>query len=405
VSGEESAIAESVERFYGQHPYPPPFDDIEAYGRSWDDARRRADAHLFAPAEAYRADRSILVAGCGTSQAAHYAVRWPEARVVGIDVSEASVAFTRELKRKHALVNLTVHRLAVERAEELGETFDHVVCTGVLHHLWDPDAGLRALARVLAPTGSLHAMVYAPYGRAGVYILQDYCRRAGVGWSEAEVRDLATTLRALPEDHPIVRLLRTSPDFASVASLADALLHPCDRAYSVPQVLDFIAGTGLAFGRWVRQAPYLPSCGAIATAPHGERLRALAPADQFAAMELFRGTIARHAIVAYHGDAAAQHVVDFAGDRWPDYVPIGLHGTVVVREKLPPGAAAVLINRNHSFTDLYLPLDEREERLFAAVDGERTIRAIASAHGDDYAARDLFARLYDWDQVVFDTSR
>jgi SAM-dependent methyltransferase len=394
-----------VERFYEQHPYPPPLDDLDAYRRTWDDARRRADAHLFWPGEAYRDDRTILVAGCGTSQAAHYAVRWPNARVVGIDVSETSVAFTRELQRVHALDNLTVHRLAVERAEELGETFDHVVCTGVLHHLSDPDAGLRALASVLAPAGALHAMVYAPYGRAGVYMLQDYCRRVGVGWSEPEIHDLAATLRALPQDHPIVTLLRTSPDFASVASLADALLHPCDRAYSIPQLLAFVAGAGLDFGRWVRQAPYLASCGAIATAPHGERLRALAPPEQYAAMELFRGTMVRHAVVAYRRGALPERAVDFAGVRWPDYVPIRLPGTVVVRENLPAGAAAVLINRNHSFTDLYLPVSEREERMFAAVDGERTIGAIAAAHGDRDAARDLFARLYDWDQVVFDASR
>jgi SAM-dependent methyltransferase len=398
-------IDAQVERFYEQHPYPPPVDDVDAYRRTWDDARRRADAHLLWPAAPYRDDRSVLVAGCGTSQAAHYAVRWPNARVVGIDVSETSVAYTRELQRKHGLDNLTVHRLAVERADELGEKFDHVVCTGVLHHLSDPEAGLRALASVLAPVGALHAMVYAPYGRAGVYMLQDYCRRAGVGWSEAEIHDLAATLRALPQDHPIVPLLRTSPDFASVASLADALLHPCDRAYSVPELFAFIAGAGLEFGRWLRQAPYLASCGAIATAPHGERLRALASADQYAAMELFRGTMVRHAVVAYHRGASTEHAVDFAGDRWPGYVPIRLPGTVVVRENLPAGAAAVLINRNHTFNDLYLPLGEHEERMFAAVDGERTIGAIAAAHGDRDAARDLFARLYDWDQVVFDTSR
>lgn len=75
-----------VADFYERHPYPRPVDDLDAYSRVWDDSRRRADSHLFWPAEPYRDDRSILVAGCGTTQAAHYAVRWPRARVVGIDV-------------------------------------------------------------------------------------------------------------------------------------------------------------------------------------------------------------------------------------------------------------------------------------------------------------------------------
>ncbi len=179
--------------------------------------RRRADSHLFWPHEPYRDDRSILVAGCGTSQAAHYAVRWPRARVVGIDLSENSIAYELDLKRKHKLDNLEVRQLAVERAGELGERFDYVVCTGVLHHLADPDAGLRALREVLTPHGALHLMVYAPYGRAGVYMLQDYCRRLGIGASEREINDLAATLKTLPPDHPLVPLLRNSPDFASVA--------------------------------------------------------------------------------------------------------------------------------------------------------------------------------------------
>ena len=102
----EGSVAGRVAEFYEDHPYPPAADDLGAYRRSWDDGRRRADSHLFWPDEPYRDDRSILVAGCGTMQAAHYAVRWPRARVIGIDVSAKSLEFTLELKRKHRLDNL-----------------------------------------------------------------------------------------------------------------------------------------------------------------------------------------------------------------------------------------------------------------------------------------------------------
>jgi len=400
-----AAITARVSDFYETHPYPPPVDDLDADRVAGDDRPRRAESHLFWPAEPYRDDRSVLVAGCGTRQAAHYALRWPRARVIGIDVSANSVAFTQELKRKYALDNLEVRLLAVERAAELGQTFEHVVCTGVLHHLADPDAGLRALRHVLAPEGALHLMVYAPYGRAGIYMLQDYCRRLGVGHAASEIRDLAASLKALPPDHPLVPLLRTSPDFANRAGMADALLHPQDRAYSVPQLLDFLDRAGLAFGRWVRQAPYLPWCGALASTPHASRLAALPPEAQFAAIELFRGTMVRHGVAAYRKDRFAQRaVVDFDGDAWLGYRPIRLPETLAVRERLPPGAAAVLINRNHTYTDLYLPIDARQERLLAAIDGERTIADICRDPGDRSLARAFFRQLWQWDQVVFDTS-
>jgi hypothetical protein len=236
-------------------------------------------------------------------------------------------------------------------------------------------------------------------------MLQEYCRRLGIGHSERDVRELAASLKALPPDHPIAPLLRSSPDFASVAGLADAMLHPNDRAYSVPQLMDLLRDAGLAFGRWVRQAPYLPWCGALRSAPHHARLTALAPEDQHAAIELFRGTMLRHALVAYRADRQGRGALpDFEGDAWPRYVPVRLPDTIAVRENLPPGAAAVLINRNHTYTDLYLPIDGRDEALFSAIDGKRTIGQIAGDRSDLNAARDFFQELWRWDQIVFDAA-
>lgn len=405
-SSDAARMAEQVRAFYEDHPYPPPVDELDRYRRLWDDRqRRRADFHLFWPDEPYREDQNVLVAGCGTSQAAKYALRWPGAKVTGIDVSTTSIEQTETLKRKYRLDNLDVHQLAVEHASDLGRSFDHVVCTGVLHHLPDPDAGLRALRDVLQPGGAMHLMVYAPYGRAGVYLLQDYCRRLGIGATRCEIRELATSLQALPPDHPLLPLLRTSPDFCSEAGLADALLHPRDRAYTVPQFLDFIGEAGLQFGRWIRQAQYLPQCGALANTPHRSLLDRLAPLEQYAAVELFRGTMLRHSAVVYRNDRPGKiPVINFDGDAWQEYVPIRLPGTLCVQEKLPPSAAAVLINRNHTYTDIYLPIDAQQKKLFDAIDGERSIARIVQHPTQHGAARAFFERLWWFDQAVFDAS-
>ena len=106
--------------------------------------KRRSDYHLFWPGKPYKEDYSILIAGCGTSQAAKHALRWPKAQVTGIDVSGTSVRCTEELKRKYNLANLQVRQFPIDRLSDLGTTFDQIVCTGVLHHLADPDAGLAA---------------------------------------------------------------------------------------------------------------------------------------------------------------------------------------------------------------------------------------------------------------------
>jgi SAM-dependent methyltransferase len=398
--------AEEVRDFYERYPYPRPVDSLDKYRLRWQDRRRRrAEYHLFWPDRSYREDQSILVAGCGTSQAAKHALRWPEAQVIGIDFSARSVRCTEDLKGKYNLHNLQVRQLPLDRVSDLGTTFDQIVCTGVLHHLPDPDEGLRSLRSVLKTDGAMHLMVYAPYGRAGIYMLQEFCKRLGIYATDEGIRDLITALKSLPPGHPLENLLREAPDFRQEAALADALLHPQDRAYSVPQLFDFIKTGGLTFGRWIKQAPYSSRCGAIAQIPQASRMAQLSLAEQYAAVELFRGTMVRHSAVVYRDDSpGAPQQVSFSGDAWLDYVPIRMSDTISVQEGLPSGAAAVLINRTHTYRDLFMPIDSTEKRSFDAIDGKRTLGEIAREQRQSDTARALFERLWWYDQVVFDAS-
>lgn len=111
-----------------------------------------------------------------------------------------------------------------------------------------------------------------------------------------------------------------------------------------------------------------------------------------------------HSLVAYRNDRTNGPAICFDGPEWMDYVPIRLPKTVVVEEQLPPGAAAVLINAAHTFTDLYLPVDAPQKALFDAIDGRRSIGEIAPSDGMRSIARVLFERLWEYDQVVFDLS-
>jgi SAM-dependent methyltransferase len=403
-------VTEEVREFYDRYPYPAPVESLEQYRRAWQDQeKRRADYHLFWPGRSYKEDFSVLIAGCGTSQAAKHALRWPAAQVTAIDISTTSVQCTKTLKRKHNLANLQVFQLPIDRVRALEKTFDQIVCTGVLHHLADPDAGLAALRGVLKPDGAMHLMVYAPYGRAGIYMLQEFCRRVGIRATDEGIGELISALRVLPPRHPLETLLREAPDFQREAALADALLHPQDRAYSVPQLFDFIQRAGLTFGRWVKQAPYSPRCGLIARLPQALRMTELSPAEQFASVELFRGTMVRHSVIVYRDDGPDTfRPISFAGDAWISYVPIRMSETICV-ENRPP--AAVLINQNHTYTDLLMTIDTTEKRMFDAIDGRRSIgdileTTLSSSRGQQQPdARAFFERLWWHDQVVFDASR
>ena len=222
------------------------------------------------------------------------------------------------------------------------------------------------------------------------------------------MRDLGTMVGALSSDHPIAGVARQAKDFRNPDALADALLHPQDRAYTVPQLYAWLERCGLSFGRWFEQAPYLPQCGAIAGMPHAARLASLAPPLQHAAVELLRGTMTRHNFVAYRDDRPGEsQPITFEGDAWRNYVPLRLPWTLCIRDRVPPGSAAVLINRAHTYPDLALPIDAAQEQIFAAIDGRRSIDEIlrdAAGAGGDEQARRFIEQLWEYDQIVFDAT-
>jgi len=399
------AGSDPIATFYDRHPYPPPVDDLDALASSAPAGGvDRAGHHLVWPERRPESIGSILVAGCGTAQAARHALRNPGAAVVGIDVSATSIERTERLIARHRIANLTVHRLPIEQVGELDRRFDHIVCTGVLHHLADPDAGLRALRDVLAPGGAVTLMVYARYGRFGVEMIQDYARRLGVTTEPSEIADLVATLRELPTGHPISRLLRETRDFLDDDALADALLNPRERSYDVPELFDLVEGAGLRFGRWSQQAPYRSDCGSLSETPHTSRIAALPEASGFAAMELARGTIDRHTAILFDADDHESGIVDW---HLPTaLVPIVIPTAIAVDDpsRLPTGIAAALLNRAHPASDLVLFVTAPELRLFRSVDGDRTIAGLADLAGQDVDVVSFVRRLWRHDLVVIDAT-
>ena len=120
----------------------------------------------------------------------------------------------------------------------------------------------------------------------------------------------------------------------------------------------------------------------------------------------------RHNLVVYRKDWPCDgQPIRFDDERWQNYIPIRLPRTLCITENLPAGAAAVLLNQSHTYADLVLPIDERQRRLFEAIDGQTTIAEIMdsvfprgerSCHEHALA---FFEQLWWYDQVVFDASQ
>ncbi len=407
-------VLDKVRQLYEEHPYPPPETDLEAYkDRQLIPAGAPcAFYHLFWPERPYRDDLDMLIAGCGTSQATIFALNHPRSSVVGIDVSETSLAHTRRLADRYGADNLELHHLPIEQVGTLDRDFDFVASTGVLHHLDDPSAGLKALHDVTRPDGALYLMVYATYGRAGVYMMQSYCRMLGLEPTDSDVDGLRSVVRGLPAHHPLSAFAANSADLATTAGMADLFLNPRDRSFTVPQVHDWLDACGLDLQRWYYQAPYQPQCSVLRGGPHMKRLNRMPEAQQHAAVELVRGDIAKHQFVACRRDrSGGAPCVEFDSDDHLGYVPIRYPGVTIDQENLPDRAVARLRHLGHGDLDISTTIDHAELLLYQAIDGQRTIGRIAEAIDLQAAlpvrrrfARQFFERMWWFDQVFFRTA-
>lgn len=105
----------------------------------------------------YPAGGRVLEAGCGTgAQTVALLRRSPGARLLAVDVSEASLALARE--RVGAAGNVAFLRADLLDLPFAPGAFDHAFVCFVLEHLPDPLAALRALRRAVRPGGTVTAI-------------------------------------------------------------------------------------------------------------------------------------------------------------------------------------------------------------------------------------------------------
>lgn len=406
------AASADLQRFYEKYPYPCHDEDLGEMlaGRQVVIGNPRHWYHAYFPSRAPSEPLDVLVAGCGTREAARLAAGSPEARITGIDLSEASLAATRRLKEKHGLDNLDLRRLSLEDAAALDRGFDLIFCSGVLHHLADPLAGLAALRGVLRPGGAMNIMLYGRHGRLGIDMLREILRRSGARCDAEGIAEARRWFWNLPRQNPFRESLLRLNDINYDAGVADLLLHPRERNYTVPEIYEFLSRAGLVLQRFLCQAHYKPRCSAIATDPALlERTQSLPPSEQYAVTELFRGDMKKHVFIACRGDRpVSEYAIDFSGDGWRQYIPIRNPGLEASRDNLPQGAIARLRWGAHEYPEIAANVDDSQARLFDLVNGERTIAGILAASGVcgepaalDAYARNFFESMWDFDYFWF----
>ena len=243
-----------VSAFYDRFPFPgDPLQDGPPPGYNWRWCHRSVLAAVHGAIPPGLEQPRILDAGCGTGVSTDYLCHLnPGASVLGVDISDGALAVARERCHRSGAAE-QVSSLRQEKRSLLdlkGEgPFDYINSVGVLHHLDQPEAGLRALANHLAPTGLLHLFLYADAGRWEIHRTQRALSLLEAGTGPDGLRLGRELFEILPEGNRLARHHRErwAVDCAPDANFADMYLHPQETSYNLERLFAFIDTAGLQF--------------------------------------------------------------------------------------------------------------------------------------------------------------
>jgi SAM-dependent methyltransferase len=190
---------------------------------------------------------NIWVAGCGTNQAIVTALKFPQATILGSDISVGSLNECSRIAEEIGITNLEV------KAESINEIsyqnkFDYILCTGVIHHMADPQAALLKLAAALKPTGILELMVHNRFHRINLATLQKAVRilknSRGIGDFAEELIIAKEILGQKSLGHPLSKFYEQLKDLPEPL-VADGLIQPVEHSYTVESLNEMANQCGL----------------------------------------------------------------------------------------------------------------------------------------------------------------
>ena len=298
-------MTDETQQQYETYPYPErdPADEIKRLIMGSPSHPAEIDHYLFSGKRDWSLPFRVLVAGGGTGDSLIMLATMLEAakvpaEIIYLDLSNASRKIAEARATARGLSTITFMTGDLRNAADHG-LFDYIDCCGVLHHLENPQEGFDALAAALKPDGGLGGMVYAPYGRTGVYPLQKAFHTLFADDTASTKISLSRQiLNALPETNWFNRNEHLGDHETGDAGLYDLLLHSQDTPFTVEQLHISLEAAGLSLVSFIEPILYDPAQYLPADPIFTDRISSFDVITQAGLAERLCGAIKTHVFYA-----------------------------------------------------------------------------------------------------------
>ena len=245
-----------VSAFYDQFPFPPDsLKDEPPLGFNWRWSFENVSSFCTGalPFPKNRLKKiSILDAGCGSGVSTDYLAHLNHGSdILAIDISSISLNIAKErLARSFGdrQANLRFENISLFDVDR-EVPYDFINSVGVLHHLKDPLAGLKALGSLLKDGGILHLFIYADLGRFEIKQVHKALACLGI-FQEDNALELGRKLiDELPSNNPLKKnyIDKWSVECQSDVNFADMYLHPRETTFNLSRLWELIDKSKLEF--------------------------------------------------------------------------------------------------------------------------------------------------------------
>jgi len=154
-------VTEKIKSFYEKNPFPN-YDDIDNISVLINKAERGLFAKMLD--QQIPINAKVLEVGCGTGQLSNY-LGISYRTLFGTDLCLNSLRLANDFKIKNNLNRVGFYQMNLFRPIFKEESFDLVICNGVLHHTSNPYGGFQSVARLVKKDGYILLGLYNKFGR------------------------------------------------------------------------------------------------------------------------------------------------------------------------------------------------------------------------------------------------